>query len=140
MAKITIIFFIIISFFRNNAQACSIQVMDLQMKNQLIMAAANQFNIAFEKVTKMKADNFSHRLYGPTGDSSCENFLEFKSDITINYKPNILTECELKVETVLTQNMHAEEYPFEEYSFNLPISSCSRIIRRPIDIGRHIQL
>jgi hypothetical protein len=107
--------------------SCSIQVKELQTTNSLVAAAANEFNIPLNKVTNITTSNFAFRLYEPVPDSSCEHYLEFKVQVKINYQPTKFQKCELNVEAILTQDLYAESYPFEEYSFNLPTSSCTKI-------------
>lgn len=120
--------------YSSQAWSCSIQVEQLQTTNSLINAVANEFNIALTKVTKIQSSGFAYRLYGVVPGNSCEHYLEFKAQVKILYQPNKFQKCELNVEAVLTQDLHAESYPFEEYTFNLPTSSCTRI---PVGLPRN---
>lgn len=114
--------------------ACSIQIDERFMSNTLITAAANEFNIALTQVSGMQATGYAYRLHGYVPDSSCEAFLEHKARVTIKYQPSLTQKCELSVEVVLQEDLHAETFPFQTYSFNLPASSCVRVkppIREP---------
>ena len=139
--KLFVILSLVLISIPNQSKACSIQIQEDQIKNLMIAAAASNFNVALTKATKIEADNFSYRLYGQHPNSSCENHLEFTTQVTIKYKPNLLETCTLSVETVYTQNLNATDFPYEEYAFNLPTSSCSRIpirvLPRPIPIRRN---
>jgi hypothetical protein len=123
--------------FVNNGSACSISVNQLQSKNILISAAANEFNISLTKATKIIVANFGHELVGTVPGSSCEQYLDIKGRVTIAYSPNKFEKCELSVDVTQRQDLHAESYPFEEFLFALPSSSCSRIpiVIRPRPIG-----
>jgi hypothetical protein len=113
-----------------SALACQVQIDQLQMTNTLIVAAANQFNIALTQVSQMKAIGYAWRLHGEVEGSSCEAFLEHKATVTIKYQPSLVEKCELSVQVVLQEDLHAESYPFQTYSFLTPASSCVRV--RPV--------
>jgi len=128
--------FITLTWF-SSADACSIQIFETQTKNQMVLAAANEFNVALTKVSAISVTGFSHQLLGVVPGSSCEKFLEFRAKVRLNYRSNLTTACELNVDVVYRIDMHAEAYPFEFYEFNLPASSCARVpivIDRPRDI------
>lgn len=117
-----------------SALACQVQVDRLEMTNNLITAAANQFNIPLTQASQLKGTGYSWRLHGTVEGSSCEAFLEHKARVTIKYQPSILERCELSVDVVLQEDLHAESFPFQTYSYLLPASSCARarpMIRGP---------
>ena len=130
------LFIVAFSLITLNTFACSISVNELASKNQLIAKTASEFNIDLTKASKISIQDFSYRMYGEVPNSTCERFYEESAEITIKYKPNLLTQCELKVDVVLTidgQLNHVNE----NLEFLAPTSSCTllpigRIPRRSI--------
>ena len=124
-----------------NSWACSIQLNDTLMKNGLVHAAVNEFDIPFDKVTKMTITDYSTDLVGVVPGSSCERYLIAEAHIVINYKKNLFETCELSLDVRLQEEIAAEVYPFQNYTFDNLASSCT--FSRPVIIrppGRRVPI
>lgn len=113
-----------------NSWACSMQLNHTLMKNGLVHAAANEFNIPLDKVTKITVTDYDTFLEGVVPGSSCERYLVAEAHIVINYKKNHFETCELSLDARLQEELEAEVYPFQNYSFTNLASSCS--LNRPV--------
>jgi hypothetical protein len=124
-----------------NSWACSIQLNHTLMKNDLIHAAANEFSISLDKVTKITLTDYSTDLVGEVPGSSCEKYLVVEAHVVINYKKSAFETCELSLDVRLQEEIEAEVYPFQNYSYDNLASSCS--FSRPVIIrppGRRVPI
>lgn len=108
-----------------NSWACSIEINQNYLKNTLVTAAANEFNIGLHQATKIQVKNFAYRLEGVVPGSSCEEFFITEADIVISYKKNLTETCELSTRAIRREELNAETFPFEHYEFPTVASSCS---------------
>ena len=124
-----------------SAWACQIQTgpeFTRYNQNMLITAVAQEFNISLVQVSQLSATGYTWRLHGTVEGSSCEAFMEHKARITIKYQPTVTQKCELSVDVELQEDMHAETFPYQTYTFHNPASSCVRvkpIIRLPRNLN-----
>ena len=136
MKKLALFVFMLAALVAQKSWACSIQINDTFSKNLLVTAAANEFDIGLASSTSISVADYSHQLGGtPPAGSSCEEYLETRARVTIAYRKNFLETCELSVEVIHREFLNAEEFPFEEYRYNFPASSCTRrplIIKPPV--------
>jgi hypothetical protein len=134
MRKLVLILSVLVGF-TAESMACSIHVNEMFIKNDLVARTASEFGINLSSVTRILTENYNYQLVGVVPGSSCEKYLVHKADITLSYSPRKFENCELKVEAVLKEDLHATSFPFQIYEFNLPTSSCR--ITRPV-IGRPV--
>jgi hypothetical protein len=121
--------------------ACSVSINDLRMKNTLVSEVASEFNISFEKVSSVRVTGYDKEFVGVVPGSSCEQFLDISAQVSLSYSPNIFQRCELTVNVLRREDLHAESFPIETYTFSMPASSCSTIspvLVRPVKPIRHI--
>jgi hypothetical protein len=121
----------------NSVQACSVQVNEPYIKNEMIAAAANEFRIPLTTATRITLTDYSRAFVGTNPEYDCPLRLESQAQITINYSPNAFTRCELSVREVQSDSMSDELAPHASHTFQFPTSSCT-LVRpvRPIRIGR----
>lgn len=118
--------------------ACSIGLNEQNIKNSKVAAAANEFNIDLTKVTKISVQNFDVSILAEEPVYQCPTLIHIDSDVTIKYKKNLTTTCEL---SVTVRDVMDEVAGNTSYEFLLPSSSCTytpiRVLpRRPIIIRR----
>jgi len=120
-----------------SAWACSFQSgpeVDRYYTNILITEVAQEFNISLVQATQLSLTGLTMRLHGVVPGSSCEAFMEHKARVVIKYQPTLTQKCELSVDVELQEDIHAETYPYQTYTFHNPASSCVKvrpIIRQP---------
>lgn len=112
------------------AHACSQSVNQLFDKNLLVAYAAGVMNVDLAKATSIAIADYSHAYSGVDSGSNCAAFLTSQARITVNYKPNLLTNCSFsvtvrKVEQVgITPDL---SQPMLDIDTELPVSGCSTI-------------
>lgn len=124
-----------------NSWACSIQLNETLLKNDLVHAAVNEFSISLDKVTKITTTGFNADLEGVVPGSSCEKYLVVEAHVVINYKKSAFESCELSLDVRLQEEIEAEVYPFQNYTFDNLASSCT--FSRPVIIrppGRRVPI
>ena len=122
---------ILLSTFTSASFACSIALNEQAINNKKVAEAANEFGIDLTKVTKIKAEDFSFLVLEEDPVTHCPTSIQTDTKITISYKQNLTTKCELSV-TVRDESV-GDNPP--TYDFMLPASSCSYV---PIRIVRPI--
>ncbi|MAZ49076.1 MAG: hypothetical protein CME65_10965 [Halobacteriovoraceae bacterium] len=113
--------------------ACSIALNEQAINNKKVAEAANEFSIDLTKVTKIKAEDFSFLVLEEDPATYCPTIIQTDTKITLEYKPNLTTKCELSV----TVRDVSEGDLAPTYEFMLPASSCSYV---PIRIVRPIRI
>lgn len=113
--------------------ACSIGLNQQNINNKKISAAANEFNIDLTKATKLKVENFDVTVLEEEPVYQCPILIHIDAKVTISYKQNLTTHCELSVTVRDVMNEVAQATTYE---FLYPSSSCKHV---PIQIVRPIR-
>lgn len=116
-----------------HANACSIGINEKNITNILVAMSANEFNIDLAKASKIKKENFSFELIGEDPDTLCPLVIEQEVKVTIKYKKNLMTTCEL---SVVAKQILDESIGYPTYDFLMPTSSCTYT---PIVIRRNLK-
>ena len=112
------------------ALACSISYNETHIKNILISQTANHFNLDLTKAYQLKAEYFLFQILSEDPVTLCPIQVQSSADITIRYRQSINTVCELTVHTIETSYWAPTSYPFRQYRYYTPASSC-RLIHLP---------
>tara|TARA_B100001971_G_C18267964_1_gene595982 strand:+ start:35462 stop:35875 length:414 start_codon:yes stop_codon:yes gene_type:complete len=111
--------------------ACSVGFNEQNIKNSKVAAAANEFNINLTKATKISVQNFDVSILAEEPVYQCPTLIHIDSIVTIKYKKNLTTTCEL---SVTVRDVLDEVAGGTTYEFLYPSSSCTytpiRIIPR----------
>lgn len=142
MKSLALMVGLILAAFSWESKACSFQINDVEMKNVLISAAANEFNIGLFQASKIQVNDYQRYMEGVVPGSSCEKFMVFEADVVITYKKSLTETCELSTHVIRREDLHAESYPYYQHEFPTVASSCTftpiviKPPRRPIEPRR----
>ena len=112
----------------NNSQACSQAINQLFDKNLLVAYAAGSMNVDLAKSNSISIIDYSFSTYGVDAGSNCDAFLDSQARISVNYKPNLFTNCSFsvtirKVEQIgMTPKL---DQPMLNITTEMPVSGCS---------------
>ncbi len=110
------------------AQACSFSVNDLAMKNLMAAAAANEFGIGLEKVTKTTFSAYGKSFVGSAPQTHCPLQLVTQVRVSLAYNKGLVEKCELSVDVARTEELAEDPMgPVESFAFAFPASSCRRV-------------
>lgn len=114
---------VLASFASFKAHACSISVNALIVKNLMATAAANEFGIALDKVTKITFSSYGWAGIGVEPETECPLKIRSKAKVEIKYRPSATQSCQLAVNVVRLEDLSGTTA--DTYTFALPSSSCS---------------
>lgn len=117
------------------ALACSVDVNERWVGNEMVAAVANKYGVSLAKANDIKIENFTKEFIDFDPEWNCPTRVVTEAKITLAYQPHILFKCRVVVNARFTLEIDG---PGVEKEYLRPDQKCFRTFPRIPDPRRPI--